>query len=81
MINHKCSCDSSVQVFFENSSGVVLLLAKQLKAALTNGTRYYMFSEDGVNKVTLKIEFLYIEIKHFHFMIFLVNRCKYFHRL
>ena len=32
-----------------------------------------MFPGDFVIYVTLKIEFLYIEVKHFHFMSFLVS--------
>ena len=32
-----------------------------------------MFSRDFVNKVTFKVECLYIEVKHFHFITFLVR--------
>ena len=65
---------------FENPSGVVSPLGNQLKPVLTDGTRHFMFSGDCVNSVTLKIEFLYVEVKHFHLTIFLVSQCKSFNR-
>ena len=46
----------------ENSAGVASLLAKQLIAALTSRTRYFIFSGDLV--------------KHFYFITLLVSRCE-----
>ena len=52
---------------FENSAGIVLLLAKQ-----SNCCSYFSgFCHSG----NLKIECLYIEVKPFHFITFLVSRC------
>ena len=61
---------------FESSVGVFSLLANQSIDFFTSRTCHFMFSGDFVNLVTLKIEFLYAEGKHFHFITFLVSRCK-----
>ena len=51
---------------FEISAGVALLLAGQSNCC----------SKKLNSKKTITIECLYIEVKRFHFITFLVSRCK-----
>ena len=40
-----------------------------------------MLSGDFVNKVTQKIEYLYVEVKYSHLITFLISRCKLVYEL
>ena len=65
----------------KNSAGVGLLLSKDLIAIFTNQTHHFMFFGESVNWITLKTECLYVQVEHFHFIIFLVCRCKLVYKL
>ena len=61
---------------FEKLCWGCFVLSKGVGCRSYKPNSHFMFSGDYFNWVTPKIECLYVKVKHFHFVIFLVSRCK-----